>query len=378
MPGRSIRLLSLAPYRVLPATTGGHWGIVSMHDALGQLCQDHVLGTADNGPDEAYAFQMHRVFPATPGRYIPTHGLRAASGIARRYDATHIFCDHPYMAPLAIALSRRLGIPWVLRSHNIEAQRFRHLRKWWWPVFRYFEQTAMRAAHGIFFITPEDCDLAIEQYNLSSGKCFLAPYGTPLNAPPADHAGVKEQLAAGMSLNAAIPWLYFLGVHSYVPNAAAVGHIIQEVLPRLKQSGLECEIIIAGKGLPDELVNSVAATNGAMHYTGFVDDLDTFIRACDVMLNPLTSGGGIKTKAIEALAYNKIVVSTVNGAAGILPEVCGNNLLITPDGDWDAFALAVQDAVKRTPSIPEAFYERYNWGAIARHVISIISGIKYA
>src|ERR1044071_3900084 len=117
MPWRSVRLLSLAPCRVLPATTGGHWGIVSMHDALGKLCQDHVLSTADNGSEEDFAFEMHRIFPSTPKRYLPLYGLRVAAGIARRYDATHVFCDHPYMAPLANALSRRLGIPWALRSH---------------------------------------------------------------------------------------------------------------------------------------------------------------------------------------------------------------------------------------------------------------------
>ncbi len=94
------------------------------------------------------------------------------------------------------------------------------------------------------------------------------------------------------------------------------------------------------------------------------------------MLNPLTTGGGIKTKAVEALAYNKIVVSTENGAAGILPQFCGDNLLITPDGNWDAFTKATLDAMQRQPDIPPAFYEHYNWDAIAGHVLSVMAGLK--
>jgi glycosyltransferase involved in cell wall biosynthesis len=348
-----------------------------MHDALGRLCQDHIVGTTDNGPHDAFGFQMHRIFPPTSRRYLPTFGLHAASGIARRYDATHIFCDHPYMAPLAIALSRKLRIPWVLRSQNIEADRFHQLGKWWWRIFRLFEQYAMRAAHGIFFITPEDCEQAVAAYDLDPKNCFLAPYGTPLTEAPTDHIEAKNALAPGLSLDASLPWLYFLGVHSYAPNAEAVGYIIDEIQPRLKAAGVACEIIIAGKGLSADLQSRIQATEGAIRTTGFVEDLDRFLQACDIMLNPLTSGGGIKTKAVEALAYNKIVVSTANGAAGIMPEVCGDNLLIAPDGDWDAYVNAVQSALRREPKTPSAFYDRYNWSAIARHVLQVLYELKY-
>jgi glycosyltransferase involved in cell wall biosynthesis len=375
MPWRSCRLLSIAPYRVLPATTGGHWGIVAMHDALGRLCQDHLLGTGDNGPADAYAFELHRIFPPSPRRYIPGFGWRRAKGIARRYDATHIFCDHPYMAPLAMLLSRQLRLPWALRCHNIEADRFRHLGKWWWRMLRLFEGFAMRSADLIFFITPEDCARAIELYNLDEEKCQLAPYGTPLSGPPDQHDAAKAKLAEELGLDPEIPWLYFLGVHSYAPNAEAVGYILDEVHPRLKAAGLRCEILIGGKGLPEAFASRISDMDG-IHALGFVDDLDVFLNACDLMLNPMLSGGGIKTKAVEALAYNKVLVSTVNGAAGLLPGVCGSNLLIVPDGDWDAFAAAVQQAVERRPAIPQAFYDYYNWEAIARHVLQTLVAVQ--
>jgi glycosyltransferase involved in cell wall biosynthesis len=348
-----------------------------MHDALGKICQDHLLGTADNGDDRDYSFQLHKIFPAHVRRYIPMFGLREAVGIGRRYDVTHIFCDHPYMAPLAVATSRRLRIPWALRSHNIEAERFRLLKKRWWRIFRAYEQFAMRSADAIFFITEEDRSYAIIAYNLRPSKCHLAPYGTTLASPPAGGEEARVKVTNELSLNPELPWLYFLGVQSYGPNAEAVSHILTEVYPRLKQAGIKCEIVIAGKGLSEPLQKAIAQTQGGVRYAGFVDDLDSFIKACNIMLNPLTTGGGIKTKAVEALAYNKIVVSTTNGAAGIKPELCGANLLLAHDHDWDAYVARVITAIQTQPDIPAGFYTYYNWDNIAQHVSNVMGELKY-
>ena len=46
----------------------------------------------------------------------------------------------------------------------------------------------------------------------------------------------------------------------------------------------------------------------------------------DVFINPITSGGGIKVKIMEALSYGLPVVSTVHGAKGIDKTVTGRQL----------------------------------------------------
>lgn len=368
------RVLTIAPYSVLPPVSGGQLSIVLLADALGKLCENHVVGTIENASDAKYSFMMHRVFPASWKRYFPRFGFQKILALARQYDVTHIICEHPYMAPLAIALAKAMKITWLLRSQNIEAERFRQLGKPWWRIVRAFEQHAMRRADGILFITPEDCAFALNAYRLQPEKCHLAPYGTALEAAPGGHLEAKEKLAVELSLDKKIPWLYFVGAQQYAPNAEAVGNIIRELVPRLKAANFPCEILIAGKGLPQDLQNAIAESNSKMNYLGFVENLDTFIKACDIMLNPLSSGGGIKTKAIEALAYNKMVLSTAQGAAGILPSVCGENLVITPDGDWDAFVAEILKAKAAIPAIPEAFFHRYNWNAIGKHVSSLLAG----
>jgi glycosyltransferase involved in cell wall biosynthesis len=368
-----MRLFSIAPYRILPATTGGQWGIVSMHEALGGLCEDHIIGTADNGPETGYPFKVHRVFPVKPVRYLPLYKSKALASLARELGSTHIFCDHPYMAPTAIALSSQLKIPWFLRSHNIESLRFKTLQKPWWPLLHAFEKTVMRRADGIFFISPEDRDWAIKHYGVQPAISYNIPYGTLLSQAPEQSAAAKLAFARQEGLNPDVPWFYFLGVHSYQPNADAVKVILEQVLPRLEKKGLQCQILIGGKGLPEELQALIAQTKGVARYMGFIENLDLFINACDMMLNPVNSGGGIKTKAVEALGYNKIVISTLTGAAGILPTVCGDNLKLAGDEDWDAFTEHCINACTQIPAIPSTFYAHYNWGAIAHKVVDIMN-----
>src|SRR6185437_15233220 len=102
--------------------------------------------------------------------------------------------------------------------------------------------------------------------------------------------------------------------------------------------------------------------------------LNNFIKGCDILLNPLILGGGTKSKAVEALGYGKTVISTLSGSAGILKEVCGNSLLVSPDNDWDAFTGNIIKAIEATDvNTPKSFYDFYYWGNIAKQVMEILN-----
>jgi len=146
-------------------------------------------------------------------------------------------------------------------------------------------------------------------------------------------------------------------------------------LNELDKNNLKYQVIVAGKGLNDNLKKRIENTPNIL-YTGFIPDLNQLLKACDIMLNPVILGGGIKTKAIEALGYNKIVISAQSGAAGLVPEVCGDNLLISPDHDWDTFTADVIKAAGMHADIPKVFYDMYYWGNIARNILAILKGYK--
>jgi glycosyltransferase involved in cell wall biosynthesis len=162
-------------------------------------------------------------------------------------------------------------------------------------------------------------------------------------------------------------------VLNYYPNEQAVNFIINEIVPRLNKCGQPYQLLIGGKGLAEPIQQQIAAQKDTMQYVGFIDDLDTFLQACDMMLNPVQLGGGIKTKAVEALGYNKKVVSTASGAAGISAAACGTKLRVVADNDWDSFTQAIIDQMNNQTQIPDTFYATYYWGNIAEKILGIMN-----
>lgn len=364
-------ILSIAPYKVLPPRNGGHLGIVYPHHYLGLLCDNHLAGTTDNEQEHGYAFHLHRIFPPSPVRYLPYYGYGKLLELAKQVNAQYIYCDHPYMMLTALRLAATLGVKCFMRSHNIESQRFKSFGKAWWKVMFRFERYVMRKAAGNFFVTPEEAQWAEKNYGIPASKCHFIPFGTTLEARPVVAPGTKEQTAQELGADPAKPWLYFLGALDYSPNREAVEYILNEISPRLEKAGIQYELFITGKGLSEELQQKISKTAN-IHYTGFIPDLDLFLKSCDVMLNPVLTGGGIKTKAVEALGYNKMVVSSDSGAAGLLPSACGNNLLASPDHDWNSYAANVIKAIGMQANIPGTFYDTYYWGNIMKKVLDIM------
>jgi glycosyltransferase involved in cell wall biosynthesis len=311
-------ILCIAPYRMLPFTSGGPVGTLQLHHYISKICPDHIVGTQNNENSDKYSFDLHRVLPNTPSRYVPFVTYKTILNIAKRFDSTAIMCEHPYMTPVAMMVAKKLRIPWYIRSHNIESERFRGIGKSWWKLMYYFEQYAMKKANGILFITHEDSDWAAQHYKLPVQKCHFVPFGTKFTEQPAPRPNAKQLLAESLGINAENPLLYFLGALDYEPNIQAVKYILDEVLPRLDKAERPFEIVIAGKALPEELQARIAAA-AHIQYAGYVQDLELFLEGCELMLNPMLTGGGIKSKAVEGLSYGKKIVSTNNGAYGLLP-----------------------------------------------------------
>ncbi len=364
-----ISILSIAPYKIIPPSSGGQLAITKLHHYIGGLCKDIIVSTETNA-DQQYNFQLYKVFPDKPNRYFPGFGLNKIIKIAEEHNVTHIICEHPYMSFTAIALAEKLHVPWFMRSHNIESERFRALGKKWWPILRRYERYAMRKADGILFITEEDAVWAAEHFSIEKGKCYTIPFGTDKQAVPVKDHSIKTQLAETFSINPDVPWLYFLGALDYQPNEEAVQYIIHEVMPKLSDTNYE--VLIAGRGLSETLQNTISNTE-RIQYVGFVPDLNDFLLACDIMLNPVMKGGGIKTKAVEALGYNNTVISSESGAAGLTRAVCGEKLMVTTDHDWGAFANAILKAMNQDIDTPTAFYKEYYHGNVAQNVLDILA-----
>jgi glycosyltransferase involved in cell wall biosynthesis len=372
-------ILSIVPYKFLPPTNGGHWGVLIVEKILSVFNNVNTVTTDNNELKKEYPFKVHAVFSNSKLRYLPFANYDKVYNVAKETKAEYIFCHHHYMFPMAKKVSKKLKVPLYIRCHNIEAERFRSTGKWWWKVMRYFERTAFRNSEGVFFVTDEDRNWAVEHYKLQNDKAIVMPFGIDFQKTP-NSSKNKEELSKQYNLDPNRPWLFFMGQLDYSPNEDAVRFIIRDILSELKKRRTDdFHILICGKNLSAELQNEIKSisNNNDISYLGFVPDIESVIASCDVMMNPVIAGGGVKTKVVESLAWNKTVVSAYSGAIGIEASVCGDKLLVAPDGDWHHFVSLIESALQHPEhNIPDKYFNYYYAENIAARIQPYFNAAK--
>lgn len=107
--------------------------------------------------------------------------------------------------------------------------------------------------------------------------------------------------------------ILFLGSY-YVVNRHGVKHFINNVLPILKESGVDFTFKLAGsicKHIPD---------SDDYVKLGYVDDVDEAYREARLVINPVHEGTGLNIKTIEAVSKAKPLVSREIGVRGLNPS----------------------------------------------------------
>ena len=268
-----------------------------------------------------------------------------------------------------------MAITWVVHSHNIEFERSRSIGRWWWKALKWYEQWVYKRADINFFISEDDRRYAIEKLRVSESKSFAITYGVEIPGIPTDLNECKQKVLKKHAVHPGEKILLFNGALYHHTNYNALQVILDIVNPiLLKQPELSYKIIVCGKGLPDFFNELKEYTGRNIIYAGFVEDISVYFKAADLFLNPIISGGGVKTKAIEAIAYNCPVVSTRIGALGLEQNLCGNQLKVVDDNAWEEFASEVLQSLKQAGTTPESFYQYYYWGNIAKKVVAILNG----
>jgi glycosyltransferase involved in cell wall biosynthesis len=279
-----------------------------------------------------------------------------------------VIVEHPYLGWMGWLLKLTCNTKLIIHTHNVEHERFRTVGKWWWPFLKIYETWVLNRADFVFCISEEDRQWMTEKMKISTSKCVLVPYGITQQEPPLDKKESKEMVCTKHGFNPTHQLFFFNGLLDYKPNTDAVSTIIEKINPALLVKNIPYNILIVGKRLPESFQDLKAYNQQHLFYAGFVDDIDLYTKAADVLLNPINSGGGVKTKMIEALGLNTTVVATATGAIGVNKLVCGDKLKIVSDNDWVSFANEVIDAASTESTIPAAFYQTYYWGNIIQQI----------
>jgi len=365
-------ILDIVSYQYLPYTSGGQKSIALFLEYLGNQANLHVVSTTTNQINLAKHYTLHPILGTTSLRYANIFTVFRLLKIIRQQQIDTLLIEHPYIGWMGILLKWITGVKLILHTHNIEYERFRSLGKPWWKLLKGYESIVLKYADTIFCISDEDKNWMITKMGINSNKCVTIPYGIIQNKTPEDKQLCKEKVCHLHNLDPTVKLLFFNGLLSYPPNADALRDIIKNIAPLLQEKGLKYNILIAGKGLPDEFEGIMKYHSLNVYYAGFVDDINLYTKAADIFLNPVNTGGGVKTKMIEALGMNTVVISTINGALGVDKKLCGDNLYIVENEDWNGFAAAVMNSLNTVSNIPTTFYEIYHWGAIVNKCINFL------
>lgn len=369
-----IRVLTLIPYTFLPARLGGQKNIALFFKFFSALVKITCVSVKDNDTSLVTEYEILNILQNGKLRYANPFYFFTLKKIIRQKKITHLMVEHPYYGWLGILLKLFCKVKLVVRSQNIEAERFKSIGKLWWGILWNYEKMTHRFADYNFFIQQDDEQYAIAKYKLDPAKCFIITYGFELTAPPLrqDKITAKEKLAALYNISKKERFILFNGSLNYKPNKDALDNILANINPLLLEAeNFAYKIIICGSNL-DESYNKLKDYAGKnIIYAGFVDDITLFYKGTDMLINPVTDGGGIKTKLVEALGYNLNVVTTASGAIGVPLSLTGGKMKVIGDTDWSNFSEAIIKS-KVDQDIPNAFFDNFYWGKIAEKAAGIL------
>jgi glycosyltransferase involved in cell wall biosynthesis len=174
--------------------------------------------------------------------------------------------------------------------------------------------------------------------------------------------------------------LVFTGGLDYLPNTDGARWFLERIFPLVLRGRPDARITFVGKDPPDSL--RALARGGQIVFTGRVDDVRPFVRAAQVFVVPLRSGGGTRLKILEALALGLPLVSTRAGAQG-LDLRDGEELLLADEPQ--AFAQAVlslandrERAQRLAASGRARVLERYDWSMTTRALLEFYAEARRA
>ena len=366
------KFLVIAPYQYLPYFSGGQKSIAQFLDYLGKETDLTVVSVPQNDPSLVKTYKLLSwLKEKSSSRYADRSLVSKLTSLIKDQKFDAIIWEHPYYAWLARIVKNRTGIKTILHIHNIEYQRFRSTGKWWWWIMRNYEKWFFKQADQILFVSPEDKKFAIEKWNIDGQKCIEVAFGVEIGQYPADKEQCKQRIKTTHNIANDERILLFNGLLDYKPNLDALMVILQEINPLLfSQNNFNYKIVICGKRLPVELHSLEDYADKNVLYAGFVDDIESYFKGADLFLNTVQSGGGIKTKMVESIAFCTTVITTETGAAGIHKYICGDKLVLVSDNKWNDFARAIIEHVDKNETTPASYYQYYYWGSIVKKVLT--------
>lgn len=157
--------------------------------------------------------------------------------------------------------------------------------------------------------------------------------------------------------------LLFVGSLDYFPNEEGLLWFLKNVLPKIE---LEINLKVIGSGKSSIELNHLIKLKKNVELIGFVECLDDYYSFSDIVIIPIISGSGTRLKALEAMKFQKAIVSTSKGIQGIeiIDEVIIED---NPDVMAQVIAFTLQNELIKTElgvKARQLVQKEFDWNVI--------------
>lgn len=230
---------------------------------------------------------------------------------AESYDV--ILLETLYLTPYVKLIRKYSNAKVIMRSHNLEYEIWQRMLKnmslspakiyliYLVQKLRRYELAKLNVYDYLVTVTQRDLSNYVKLGFTKKG--MVIPIGIDANDYPVsqleDFSGLK---------------ISFIGSLDWMPNMEGISWFLSHVWDAYADKMMGVELHVAGRNTPASFRKGIRK-NMVIH--GEVPDANAFISSCHAMIVPLFSGSGMRVKILEAMALERVVVTTSLGLEGI-------------------------------------------------------------
>lgn len=289
--------------------------------------------------------------------------LRESFDLMRHSDSDVIQCELLWAVLSGACLKKRSGRPLVLVDRNVEYLKFRQMRKALYSsLVRKLEKMGCERADRIVVVSEVDKWNLMRLYNVPEEKTKVIRNCADPDVFQFSEKG-RDSVRKEHGISGETMVLTFVGKLDYAPNVEAVRHIAGKIYPVVVRKYPNSMFLIIGRYREPFL----KYRRKKLIFTGYVDNLASYLSASDIVIVPLVSGSGTRLKILEAASCSRPIVSTKKGAEG-LNFLDSEEILLSEkvDGDFiEAIEKLTEDEELREEigkNARKKIEQQYSWG----------------
>jgi glycosyltransferase involved in cell wall biosynthesis len=278
--------------------------------------------------------------------------------------ASIIQVEHPWLFDFAQKNHRDSLL--VSISHNCEYALLENsvnnfLRK----NIQEIERRSIEEADIVFAVSNDDVLKFQQHLNIYRKKdIYIIPNG--VDCSKIKKTAPEERVYAKKTLGFQDKNIIIFTGSIHTPNREAV-HIIQNDLSKMIDDKDTIFLIVGSIGKKQDSHDNII-------FTGFVNDLDIYLKAADIAICPLRSGSGTSLKMLEYMAYGLPTIATPIGARGLSIQHKKHGIVcdIADFDFWIHELLRNREMYSEMSTFARNFVKsKYDWKLIANEIIKI-------